>query len=284
MQNIGDRLTEARKRLGLDLRQASEATKIRTDYLTAMEDGSFDFSLPEVYKKGFLKIYARYLKLDSEKLASDFVTQFSAGLSTTGRRESPENLGRVEAPGGFGPGAASAFENLAADQAARAEKNAAMVRLVGVVAVAVVFIVGLIMVFQHMLQSSPPAADAKTADNTAAAGAASTPAPARATGTAAPASTTLAASAVPGVQQVVLAASGNISSLTVWQLSDNRQLFSGSLAKDKTQTVSSKGPVEISVSETQFLTIAVNGAAAHGIADKDGKRVAGPLVFVWPPQ
>jgi hypothetical protein len=280
MQNIGDRLTEARKRLGLDLRQASEATKIRTDYLTAMEDGSFDFSLPEVYKKGFLKIYARYLKLDADKLAADFVAQFStSGLAT--RRDAPENLGRVEAPGGFGPGAVSAFENLAADQAARAQKQAALLRLGIIVAIAGVFIVLLVMVLQHMLSSTPSVVpETKTAD-TAAAAASTAPAAAaaRSGGSANPAPAPAA-----GVQQIVLSASGNINNVTVWQLSDNRQLFNGALAKDKTQTVSSKGPVEISVSETQFLTIQVNGGPTHGIADKDGKRVAGPLVFVWPPQ
>lgn len=279
MQNIGDRLTEARKRLGLDLRQASEATKIRTDYLTAMEDGSFDFSLPEVYKKGFLKIYARYLKLDAEKLSADFVAQFSTGLNPV-RREGPENLGRVEAPAGFGPGAASAFENLAADHAARAQKQAATVRFVALIAGASVLLILFVMLLQHMLQSSPPALDAKTADTAAAANAASTGAPARGASTATP----VAAAPASAAQQIVLSASGNIASLTVWQLPDNRVLFNGSLAKDKTQTVSSKGPVEISVSETQYLTLQVNGGAAHGIADKDGKRVAGPLVFVWPPQ
>src|SRR5580692_9203832 len=103
MQNIGDRLTEGRKRLGIALREASEATKIRTDYLQAMENGTFDFSLPEVYKRGFLKIYARYLKLDAEKLSADFTAQFSGngqGLENEGR----ENLGRVDAPAGFGKG------------------------------------------------------------------------------------------------------------------------------------------------------------------------------------
>lgn len=284
MQNIGDRLTEARKRLGLDLRQASEATKIRTDYLIAMEDGSFDFSLPEVYKKGFLKIYARYLKLDADKLAADFVAQFStSGL--TARSSEQENLGRVDAPGGFGPGAVSAFENLAADNAARAQKQANMIRLATFVVIAGVFIVLLVMVLQHMLNGSPATPEVKTGDN-AAAPASSTSTAAPTASTARPAGTGAATTppAASGAQQIVLSASGNINNVTVWQLSDNRQLFNGPLTKDKSQPVSSKGPVEISVSETQFLTIQVNGGPAHGIADKDSKRITGPLVFVWPPQ
>jgi len=75
MQTIGERLEEARKRLGVSLREASEATKIRMDYLQEMENGSFTFPLPDVYKRGFLKIYARHLKLDAEKLGRIFNAQ-----------------------------------------------------------------------------------------------------------------------------------------------------------------------------------------------------------------
>lgn len=270
MQNIGDRLTEARKRLGLDLRQASEATKIRTDYLMAMEDGSFDFSLPEVYKKGFLKIYSRYLKLDADKLAADFMTQFSAGA----RREDRENLGRVDAPGSTNT--AAAFENLAAEQAARAQKQAAYFRLGVFVSIAVIFIVLLIVVFQHMLNSSA-ATENKTAENPA-------PPTANSTLPANPVTTTLPASVAPSQLQFVFAASGNIGNLTIWELADQKQLSTGPLAAGKTRVVTSKGPVRVSVSETQYLTIQVNGGSAQAIAGQDGKRLVGPATVDWPPQ
>lgn len=72
MQKIGERLEEARKRLGITLREAAEATKIRGDFLTAFEENNFDISLPEVYTRGFLKIYANYLKLDADRVLTDF--------------------------------------------------------------------------------------------------------------------------------------------------------------------------------------------------------------------
>ena len=39
---IGQKLEEARNRKGISLREASESTKIRGDYLTAFESSSFD--------------------------------------------------------------------------------------------------------------------------------------------------------------------------------------------------------------------------------------------------
>lgn len=69
---IGERLEEARKAKGVSIREASEATKIRGEYLTAMEDNSFEISLPPVYVRGFLKNYAQYLNLDPQKVLTDF--------------------------------------------------------------------------------------------------------------------------------------------------------------------------------------------------------------------
>ena len=78
MQTLGERLQEARQRLGVTLREAAEFTKIRTDYLQAMEANQFEsIPLAEVYKRGFVKVYARYLRLDDEKAGSDFNTHHS---------------------------------------------------------------------------------------------------------------------------------------------------------------------------------------------------------------
>ena len=68
MQTLGERLQEARQRLGVTLREAAEFTKIRTDYLQAMEANQFEsIPLADVYKRGFVKVYAKYLRLDDEK-------------------------------------------------------------------------------------------------------------------------------------------------------------------------------------------------------------------------
>ena len=71
MQTIGERLEEARKRKGISIREAAEATKIRGDYLHKFEGNQFDINLPEIYVRGFLRTYATYLKLSSDKINSD---------------------------------------------------------------------------------------------------------------------------------------------------------------------------------------------------------------------
>jgi len=75
MQGIGERLEEARKRKGISLREAAEATKIRGDFLAGIEQDKFDFDLPDIYKNGFVKNYARYLKLDADQVLTDYHAQ-----------------------------------------------------------------------------------------------------------------------------------------------------------------------------------------------------------------
>ena len=72
MANLGHKLSEARNRKGISIREASESTKIRGDYLTRFENDDFDVNLPPVYLRGFLTNYARYLDLDPEGILADF--------------------------------------------------------------------------------------------------------------------------------------------------------------------------------------------------------------------
>ncbi|MBT5904064.1 MAG: helix-turn-helix domain-containing protein [Opitutaceae bacterium] len=72
MQNIGERLEEARKSKGISIREAAEATKVRGDYLHKFESNQFDLNLPDIYVRGFLRNYATYLGLSAEKIIADY--------------------------------------------------------------------------------------------------------------------------------------------------------------------------------------------------------------------
>jgi transcriptional regulator with XRE-family HTH domain len=72
MQTIGERLEEARKRKGVSIREAAEATKIRGDYLQKFENNQFDIGLTEIYVRGFIGIYATFLRLPADRLVSDY--------------------------------------------------------------------------------------------------------------------------------------------------------------------------------------------------------------------
>ncbi len=95
MQSIGERLEEARKRKGISLREAAEATKIRSDFLGNIEQNKFDFELPEIYKRGFLKNYARYLKLDPENILTDYNAHLLS-KSRLGKKGGAELFGSME--------------------------------------------------------------------------------------------------------------------------------------------------------------------------------------------
>jgi transcriptional regulator with XRE-family HTH domain len=74
MQSIGERLEEARKKKGISIREAAEATKIRGDYLQQFENNRFDINLTEIYVRGFLRGYATYLKLPVDKILNDYAS------------------------------------------------------------------------------------------------------------------------------------------------------------------------------------------------------------------
>ncbi len=72
MQTIGERLEEARKKKGISIREAAEATRIRGDYLQKFEGNHFDIGLTEIYTRGFLRNYANFLKLPGDRLLNDY--------------------------------------------------------------------------------------------------------------------------------------------------------------------------------------------------------------------
>lgn len=72
MQTIGERLEEARKKKGISIREAAEATKIRGDYLQKFETNHFDIGLTEIYTRGFLRTYSNFLKLPADRILSDY--------------------------------------------------------------------------------------------------------------------------------------------------------------------------------------------------------------------
>lgn len=72
MSEIGEVLRKAREEKGLRLVDVQEKTMIRTKYLKAMEEDDYS-SLPEdVYARGFLRSYARFLGVDPGPLLEEY--------------------------------------------------------------------------------------------------------------------------------------------------------------------------------------------------------------------
>ena len=83
---IGATLKDARRRLGMDIKEAEERTKIRTRYLRALEAEDWEVLPAPAYVRGFLRTYGQILGLDGEVLADRY------------RRSYEEPVGRRAAP------------------------------------------------------------------------------------------------------------------------------------------------------------------------------------------
>jgi cytoskeletal protein RodZ len=69
-ERLADRLIAAREAKGVDLLRAERETKIRRQYLSAMERGAWEELPAGVYARGFLRNYAIYLGLDPDEVLS----------------------------------------------------------------------------------------------------------------------------------------------------------------------------------------------------------------------
>ncbi len=83
---LGQKLEDARNRKGISIREATESTKIRSDYLSSFEAGDFNINLPEVYLRGFVRLYAHYLGLDHDAIVADLEVEL--GMSSKNQRKS----------------------------------------------------------------------------------------------------------------------------------------------------------------------------------------------------
>jgi cytoskeleton protein RodZ len=71
MATVADQLKRAREAQQLNIYQVAEITKIKTDHIRALECGHYDaFSAP-VYIRGFVRTYAKILKLDESQVVAD---------------------------------------------------------------------------------------------------------------------------------------------------------------------------------------------------------------------
>lgn len=95
MQSIGERLEEARKRKGVTIREAAEVTKIRGEYLNNFESNNFTINVPDIYVRGFLRSYSNFLKVNADKVLTDYNATL-IGEAKAAKRDNREFFGRME--------------------------------------------------------------------------------------------------------------------------------------------------------------------------------------------
>jgi cytoskeleton protein RodZ len=92
MIGVGPALRKARERRGITLDAASRDTKIHIDQLRALESESFGALIGDVYVRGSLRTYARYLGLSPEKV----IGAYAEHSDEPEPPPPPAKLGRVE--------------------------------------------------------------------------------------------------------------------------------------------------------------------------------------------
>jgi cytoskeleton protein RodZ len=73
----GEVLKRRREDLGFEITEIANLLKIRTDYLLAIENDSFDKLPAAVYTVGYLRSYAKYLKVEEEPIVQYYMKHLS---------------------------------------------------------------------------------------------------------------------------------------------------------------------------------------------------------------
>lgn len=230
MQTIGERLEEARKRKGISIREAAESTKIRGDYLQKFEANSFEIDLPPLYIRGFVRAYARFLELDSEKVSAE-VASLIASDGRSPRRESREVYGRVE----LGDASVPAPEGGDARPPAASSIDQAVLLKYGLLGGGALVLVIILVVVANLLFSH--------------------------TETAAPKATPKAPDPMVQVEQAqtLTVTATAPTRIKVVQDVDGKVLFNGSLAAGETRSLKKAGRLLITVESGASIRTEVNG-------------------------
>jgi len=78
---IGPALRKARQSRGKSIEEASRDTRIRTEYLQALEREAFGSLRGDVYIRGFLRSYSSYLGLNPDKVVSVYVRSMGGAVA-----------------------------------------------------------------------------------------------------------------------------------------------------------------------------------------------------------
>ena len=72
---LGNTLRDERERQKLSVNDIEQGTSIRALYIEAIENGEYDKLPGEVYTRGFIKNYAKFLGLDGDAFAKEFTAE-----------------------------------------------------------------------------------------------------------------------------------------------------------------------------------------------------------------
>jgi cytoskeleton protein RodZ len=87
MESIGEFFKQVRETKGLTLEEVASKTRIRADFVKALEEGNFAKLPDQVFARGFVRSYARSLGLDEEDAIHRFIQSAGAFYEKQDERE-----------------------------------------------------------------------------------------------------------------------------------------------------------------------------------------------------
>ncbi|OQW32202.1 MAG: hypothetical protein A4E19_19390 [Nitrospira sp. SG-bin1] len=87
MESVGEFFKQVRETKGLTVDEVASKTRIRTDFVRALEDGNFAKLPDQVFAKGFVRSYARSLGLDEEDAIHRFIQSAGSFYEKQDERE-----------------------------------------------------------------------------------------------------------------------------------------------------------------------------------------------------
>ena len=259
MQTIGEKIEETRKRKGISLSEAAEVTKIRRDFLLNIESNEYDYDLPEIYKRGFIKNYAKYLKLNPEKVLSQYQEQL---ITHSSRAKKPSSdffssntdLNQTTDQGSLEPllekpslgkinldkPTETSEESTTSEEPPTNKELYVKTGILGLCTL--LFVFGIFWLIQTISQSISSNSEVTASNNTVAVASSIAE------------SNESAQSIEYPVSEITLKTSGNVY-VQVRQKSDNKVLFTKSLIEGEIQTIKRRGPVDVAFTKGDFIRL-----------------------------
>jgi len=98
---LGEQLKNLRSEGRVSLNEVSRETKIPVKYIEMIEEGRYNELPPDVYVKGFLKAYAEFLGVDSNKTISMYQREKDIETNLNGGGKKPSSFAKKTKPSRF---------------------------------------------------------------------------------------------------------------------------------------------------------------------------------------
>ncbi|MDR1303517.1 MAG: helix-turn-helix domain-containing protein [Puniceicoccales bacterium] len=246
--NVGTLFLEARQTKKLSVDAAAEAIHVKAEYIQAIEDGAFDFNLPDIYKRGFYRSYANFLGLDEgEAMAKCPIKPFETLESYQKRREMVSQVAKKTQEVNHDHIKTSFGDDVEGSPLPSQEKvvfyKKATFKMAGIIlgSLALLSLALYGIIAQMGAKKSPPAEQSNT---------------------------------LPVVQKKIIIRASGDAKVIVRDGDDKSKIFSGTLSKGREEVIAYKKPIQVYFDRGEALVIEMDsGEYLHPESGRGGLQI-----------